>query len=62
MPRTDPTPGYLADVLTALADAQAFCRRSPVSHANPPVPDDGNVSHRERLAKGNGFPEFPTQW
>lgn len=59
---TDPTPGYLADVCRALADAEAFCRRGPVLHSNPPVPDADNVRRREPVAHGNPLMEFPTQW
>tara|TARA_R100001244_G_scaffold2541_1_gene3931 strand:- start:9983 stop:10198 length:216 start_codon:yes stop_codon:yes gene_type:complete len=44
--RTDPTPGYLADVCNALADAEAFCRRASDKPAAPRDP----------------LMEFRTQW
>ena len=58
----EPGNDYLARMLRPLADAQAFCRRSTVSHGNPPVRDDGNVSPRAPEAHGNVLMEFPTQW
>lgn len=50
MPHTDPTPGYLADVCRALADAEASCRRAPFDHRNNPPVSNGHEDARIRDA------------